>query len=290
MTRVAYVNGRFLPHARAMVHIEDRGYQLADGVYEVWAVFGGRLADAAGHFRRLARSLGELRIDAPMSDPALKILLAEVVRRNRVTDGVVYLQVTRGVARRDHAFPDPPVAPSVVISARNVDHAAAQARAAKGVAVVTQPETRWARCDIKTIALLPNVLAKQAAREAGAAEAWFVDELGLITEGASSNAWIVDGEGSLRTRDIQANILRGVTRHALLSIAAAAGLTLEERPFTAEEAKSAREAFITGAGTLVMPVVRIDGQALGDGTPGPVAKRLRELYIEAARRPADPES
>ena len=290
MARVAYVNGRFVPHARAVVHIEDRGYQLADGVYEVWAVFDGRLADSAGHFRRLARSLGELRIAAPMSDRALKILLAEVVRRNRVTDGLAYLQITRGVASRDHAFPDPPVTPSVVISAKNVDHAAAQARAAKGVAIVTQPETRWARCDIKTVALLPNVLAKQAAREAGAAEAWFVDELGLITEGAASNAWIVDREGALRTRDIQANILRGVTRHTLLSIAAATGLRLEERPFTVEEAKSAREAFITGAGTLVMPVVRVDGQTLGDGAPGPVAKRLRELYIEAARRPVAPES
>ena len=286
MPRVAYVNGRFVSHAQAVVHIEDRGFQLADGVYEVWAVFDGRLADAAGHFQRLARSLGELRIAAPMGDRALKILLAEVIRRNRVTDGVVYLQVTRGVATRDHAFPDPPVPPSVVINAKRVDHAAAQARAAKGVAVVTQAETRWARCDIKTVSLLPNVLAKQAAREAGAAEAWFVDELGLVTEGASSNAWIVDRQGSLRTRDIQANILRGVTRHALLSIAAASGLTLEERPFTVEEAKSAREAFITGAGTLVMPVVRVDGQRLGDGSPGPVAKRLRELYIEAARRPA----
>jgi D-alanine transaminase len=286
MPRVAYVNGRFVPHARAVVHIEDRGFQLADGVYEVWAVFDGRLADAAGHFQRLARSLGELRIAVPMSDPALRIVLGEVVRRNRVTNGLVYLQITRGVAPRDHAFPDPPVRPSVVVSAKSVDHAAAQARAAKGVAVVTQAETRWARCDIKTVALLPNVLAKQAAREAGAAEAWFVDELGLITEGASSNAWIVDRDGALRTRDIQANILRGVTRNALISIAAASGLTLEERPFTVEEAKSAREAFITGAGTLVMPVVRVDGQRLGDGSPGPVAKRLRELYIEAARRPA----
>ncbi|MGI8840656.1 MAG: D-amino-acid transaminase [Caulobacteraceae bacterium] len=286
MARVAYVNGRFLPHARAVVHIEDRGFQLADGVYEVWAVFDGALADSDGHFRRLARSLGELRIAAPMSDRALKILLAEVIRRNRVTDGVVYLQVTRGVAPRDHAFPDPPVAPSLVLSAKRVDHAAAQARAARGVAVITQPESRWARCDIKTVALLPNVLAKQAAREAGAAEAWFVDDLGLITEGASSNAWIVDRQGALRTRDIQANILRGVTRHALFSIAAASGLKLEERPFTVEEAKGAREAFITGAGTLVMPVVRVDGQVLGDGSPGPVAKRLRELYIEAARRPA----
>jgi len=286
MARIAYVNGRFVPHARAVVHIEDRGYQLADGVYEVWAVFDGRLADAAGHFRRLARSLGELRIAAPMSDRALQILLTETLRRNRVTDGLVYLQVTRGVAPRDHAFPDPPVAPSVVITARRVDHAAAQARAAKGVAVVTQPETRWARCDIKTVGLLPNVLAKQAARDAGAAEAWFVDELGLVTEGASTNAWIVDATGALRTRDIQANILRGVTRNSLLSIAAEAGLTLEERPFTVEEVMGAREAFITGAGTLVMPVVRVDGQALGDGAPGPVAKRLRELYIEAARRAA----
>jgi D-alanine transaminase len=286
MARVAYVNGRFVAHARAAVHIEDRGYQLGDGVYEVWAVFGGRLADAAGHFQRLARSLGELRIAAPMSDRALRILLGETLRRNRVSDGLVYLQVTRGVASRDHAFPDPPVAPSVVITAKRVDHAAAQARAAKGVAVITQPETRWARCDIKTVGLLPNVLAKQAARDAGAAEAWFVDDLGLVTEGASSNAWIVDANGALRTRDIQANILRGVTRKSLLAIAAEAGLTLEERPFTVEEVRGAREAFITGAGTLVLPVVRVDGQALGDGVPGPVAKRLRELYIESASRPS----
>jgi D-alanine transaminase len=286
MARVAYVNGRFAPHARAAIHIEDRGYQLADGVYEVWAVFDGHLADAAGHFQRLARSLAELRIAAPMSDRALHILLRETLRRNRVVDGLVYLQITRGVASRDHAFPDPPVAPSDVITARSVDHAAAQRRAAKGVAVITQPETRWARCDIKSIGLLPNVLAKQAAREVGAAEVWFVDDLGLVTEGASSNAWIVDANGALRTRDIQANILRGVTRNSLLAIAVEAGLRLEERPFTVEEARGAREAFITGAGTLVMPVVRVDGQALGDGAPGPVAKRLRELYIEAARRPA----
>jgi D-alanine transaminase len=286
MGRVAYVNGRFVPHARAAVHIEDRGFQLADGVYEVWAVFGGRLADAPGHFQRLARSLGELRIAAPMSDQALRILLAETLRRNRVTDGLIYLQITRGVAARDHAFPDPPVAPSVVITAKSVNHAAAEARAAKGVAVITHPETRWARCDIKSVSLLPNVLAKQAARDAGAVEAWFVDDLGLVTEGASSNAWIVDASGVLRTRDIQANILRGVTRNSLLSIAAEAGLTLEERAFTVEEARGAREAFITGAGTLVMPVVRVDGKALGDGAPGPVAKRLRELYIQAARRPS----
>jgi D-alanine transaminase len=194
--------------------------------------------------------------------------------------------VTRGVAPRDHAFPTTPVPPSVVITAKPVDRAAAEARAAKGAAVITTPENRWGRCDIKTVGLLPNVLAKQKAREAGAVEAWFVDDLGLVTEGASSNAWIIDREGRLRTRDTQANILRGITRATLLSVIADEGLTLEERPFTVEEAKTAREAFITGAGTLVLPIVKVDGQVLGDGTPGPVAKRLRQLYIERARASA----
>jgi len=286
MSRVAYVNGVFQPHAEASVHIEDRGYQLADGVYEVWAVFDGKLADAQGHFERLDRSLAELRIDPPMSRAALKIALRETIRRNRVRNGLVYLQVTRGVARRDHAFPAPGTPPSVVITAKAVDRAAAEAKAAKGASVITTPETRWSRCDIKTVGLLPNVLAKQAAREAGAIEAWFVDDLGLVTEGASSNAWIIDKEGRLRTRDTQANILRGITRKTLLDVIAAEGLTLEERPFTVEEAKSAREAFITGAGTLVMPIVKVDNQVLGDGKPGPVAKRLRELYIQKARATA----
>lgn len=286
MSRVAYVNGVFQPHAEASVHIEDRGYQLADGVYEVWAVFDGKLGDAQGHFERLDRSLSELRIDPPMSRAALKIALRETIRRNRVRNGMVYLQVTRGVARRDHAFPEPGTPPSIVITAKSVDRAAADAKAAKGASVITVPETRWARCDIKTVGLLPNVLAKQAAREAGAIEAWFVDELGLVTEGASSNAWIIDQQGHLRTRDTQANILRGITRKTLMEVLAKEGLSLEERPFTVEEAKSAREAFITGAGTLVMPIVKVDGQVLGDGKPGPVAKRLRQLYIERARATA----
>ncbi len=286
MSRVAYVNGIFQPHAEASVHIEDRGYQLADGVYEVWAVFDGKLSDAEGHFARLDRSLSELRIDPPMSRAALKIALRESLRRNRVRNGLVYLQVTRGVARRDHAFPEPGTPPSIVITAKSVDRATAEAKAAKGAAVITTPETRWARCDIKTVGLLPNVLAKQKAREAGAIEAWFVDELGLVTEGASSNAWIIDQQGHLRTRDTQANILRGITRKTLLEVIAKAGLTVEERPFTVEEARSAKEAFITGAGTLVMPIVKVDGHVLGDGKPGPVAKRLRELYIEQARATA----
>jgi D-alanine transaminase len=286
MGRVAYVNGRFMRHADATVHIEDRGYQFADGVYEVWAVFGGQLADSAGHFARLKRSLGELRIAAPMSDAALSIVLRETLRRNRIIDGAIYLQVNRGVARRDHPFPDPPVPPSIVITAKSVDLAASESRAAKGVAVVSVAENRWGRCDIKTVGLLPNVLAKQTAREAGAAEAWFVDELGLVTEGASSNAWIIDERGVLRTRDVQANILRGVTRNSVIRLIAESGLSLDERPFTLAEAKSAREAFITGAGTLVLPVVRIDGALVGDGNPGPVAKRLRDLYISEARRKA----
>lgn len=283
MSRFAYVNGRFVRHGQAAVHIEDRGYQLADGVYEVWAVFDGKLADAEGHFARLWRSLDELRIAHPMSEASLTVVLREAIRRNHVREGLVYLQVSRGVARRDHAFPNPAVPPAVVITARSVDRAAIEAKAAKGSAVITVPENRWGRCDIKTIGLLPNALAKQAARERGAIEAWFVDDLGLVTEGASSNAWIVDAEGRLRTRDTQANILRGVTRLTLLDVIAEAGLPVAEQPFTVEEAKAAREAFITGAGSLVTPITSIDGAKIGDGTVGPVASRLRALYIERAR-------
>jgi D-alanine transaminase len=283
MGRIAYVNGRFTPHAQAHVHIDDRGYQFADSIYEVWAVFGGELADKEGHFERLARSLGELRIEPPMSRRALEVVIRRTVARNLVEDGLVYLQISRGVAPRDHPFPDPPVRPSVVVTAKSVNMAAAEARAARGVGVITVSESRWARCDIKTTGLLPNVLAKQAAREAGAVEAWFVDDLGLVTEGGSSNAWIVDADGVLRTRDIQANILRGVTRRSVLEIVGERGVSFEERAFSVEEARAAREAFITGAGSLVLPVVRIDGAPVGDGTPGPVAKRLRELYISQLR-------
>lgn len=282
MSRLAYVNGRFLRQAEAGVSIEDRGYQLGDGVYEVWAVMGGKLADPEGHFARLQRSLGELRIPMPMSRAALTVALRETVRRNRVRHGIVYLQVTRGAARRDHAFPNPPVAPTVVITARSTDAAAAEARAQKGVGVVTTPENRWGRCDIKAIDLLPNVMAKQAAREQGAFEAWYVDAEGLVTEGASSNAWIVDKDGVLRTRDTGANILRGVTRLTLLDVAREAGYRVEERPFTVAEAKQAREAFLTGAGALVTPIVSIDGQPVANGHPGEVARTLRAAYIRRA--------
>ncbi|HWU81042.1 MAG TPA: D-amino-acid transaminase, partial [Caulobacter sp.] len=286
MSRFAYVNGRFVRHGEAVVHIEDRGYQLADGVYEVWAVFDGKLADAEGHFTRLWRSLDELRIAHPMSEASLTLVLREAVRRNKVREGLCYLQVTRGVAKRDHAFPNPAVLPSIVITAKSVDRAAADAKAAQGASVVSVPENRWGRCDIKSIGLLPNALAKQAARERGAIEAWFVDDMGLVTEGASSNAWIIDAEGALRTRDTNANILRGVTRSTLLEVIRESGLPFSEKPFTVAEAQGAREAFITGAGSLLTPIVQVDGVTLGDGKPGEVATRLRRLYIERARQKA----
>jgi D-alanine transaminase len=286
MSRIAYVNGRYLPHRQACVHIEDRGFQFADGVYEVWAVIGGRLAELKGHMDRLERSLDELRIDRPMSRKALEVVLRETVRRNRVRDGLVYIQVTRGQAPRDHAFPGPGVRPSVIVTSKRLDFAAMEAKAAKGVAVLTRPDDRWGRCDIKTVGLLPNALAKQAAREAGAYEAWLVDDLGLVTEGSSTNAWIVDAEGRLRTRDTNANILRGITRASLIQLAREAGTELFEQPFSVEEAKAAREAFLTSASAFVTPITSIDGTIIGDGRPGPVTAKLRSLYLDHARRTA----
>ena len=285
MSRVAYVNGNYLPHSQATVHIEDRGYQFADAVYEVWSVFDGRLGDLDGHMTRLHRSLTELKIPIPMTKQALKRVLDETIRRNRVTNGILYLQVSRGTAPRDHAFPiDTP--PSVVVTAKRVDLRKGEALAAKGAAGVTRPDIRWGRCDIKTVGLLPNVLAKQAAREAGAYECLMYDEMGLVTEGSSTNAWIVDENGKLRTRDTQANILRGVTRTQLLAMIAEEGVELDERPFSVEEAKRAREVFVTASSTFVMPLVSLDGTRIGDGKPGPIATRLRERYIDDTRRDA----
>ena len=285
MSRVAYVNGAYSAHGEAVVHIEDRGFQFADGVYEVWSVFGGRLADFDGHMARLHRSLNALKIDIPMSTGALGVVLRETVRRNRVRDGMVYLQVTRGTAARDHGFPIN-VAPSVIVTAKSIDPSRNQRMAQNGAAGITQPDIRWGRCDIKTVGLLPNVLAKQAARERGAYECLMYDDMGQITEGASTNAWIVDEHGKLRTRDRQANILRGVTRAAVLDLIAAEGIELEECAFSVEEAKRAREVFVTAASAFVMPLVSLDGVKIGDGKPGPIATRLRELYLEQARRDA----
>jgi D-alanine transaminase len=278
VSRIAYVNGRYLPHARAMVHVEDRGYQFADGVYEVCEVRGGRLIDERRHMQRLVRSLGELRMPLPMPLNALGVVLRETVRRNRVEDGLVYLQVTRGVAPRDFFFPAPTTRPSVVVTSHSLDRARLDAIANDGIAVMTVPDNRWDRVDIKSVALLPNVLAKQAAREGGAKEAWFVDQNGLVTEGGSSNAWIVTREGRLVTRPAEHGILRGITRTVVLEVAAGQDLAFEERAFSVEEAYAAREAFITSASQIVMPVVAIDGRPIGNGAPGLVATALRRDF------------
>jgi D-alanine transaminase len=285
LSRCAYVNGRYLPLRAAAVNVEDRGYQFADGVYEVCEVRAGHLIDERRHMDRLVRSLGELRIPMPMSRAALATVLRETVRRNRVRDGIVYLQVTRGVARRDHAFPAPGTLPSVVVTARGHDRAANERIAAEGIAVITVPENRWPRVDIKAVALLPNVLAKQAAREAGAKEAWFVDAAGRVTEGSSTNAWIVTRDGKLVTRHADHAILRGITRSVLFDLVKDQGLSLEERPFSVEEAYAAREAFVTSASQIVMPVVRIDDRPVGNGAPGLLASALRRdfhKYAESA--------
>jgi len=285
MSRIAYVNGTYQPHNGATVHIEDRGFQFADGVYEVWSVFEGRLADFDGHMTRLFRSLNELQIPIPMTAGALEVVLKETIRRNRVRNGIVYLQVTRGTSPRDHAFPKD-VPPSVIVTSKTINLSKGEAQAAKGVAGVTMPDIRWGRCDIKTVGLLPNVLAKQAAREKGAYECLMYDEMGLVTEGSSTNAWIVDESGKLRTRDTQANILRGITRAAILKLVAAEGIELDERPFSVEEAKNAREVFVTAASSFVMPIISLDGVCIGDGKPGPIALVLREKYLNEARRDA----
>jgi D-alanine transaminase len=278
MSRIAYVNGRYLPRSEAKISVEDRGFQFADGVYEVCEVRGGRLVDEARHMARLDRSLKELRLTRPMSPAALSVVLRETVRRNRVRDGIVYVQITRGVARRDFPFPPAGTAASVVVTARSNDLGRIEQLAAEGIAVVTVPDQRWKRVDIKSVALLPNVLAKQSARERGAREAWLVDAQGRVTEGASSNAWIVSRDGKLITRPLGNDILPGITRSVVLDMIGAQGLVLEERAFTVEEAYAAREAFVTSASQTVLPVVSIDGRPVGNGAPGLVASALRRDY------------
>jgi len=276
MTRIAYVNGRYLPHRAARVHIDDRGYQFADGVYEVIAITGGHPVDEDPHLDRLDRSLRELRIALPMSRAALKQVLRETARRNRVVDGTVYVQMTRGVAPRDHPFPQHPrtqvvmtAKPTRVLPARFIED---------GIKVVTMPDVRWGRCDIKSIALLPNVLAKQAAREQGAFEGWLVASDGTVTEGSSTNAWIVTAGGELITRAPGEAILNGITRLSLIALAREEGLRVVERSFTVEEARRAREAFITSTTSYVLPVTQIDDGVVANGKPGSIARRLRQLY------------
>jgi D-alanine transaminase len=281
MSRIAYVNGAYGPLTQARISILDRGFQFADSVYEVWAVRQRRLFDAEAHMARLERSLAALQMALPMSQAALWAVIAETVRRNRVHDGLVYIQISRGAAARDHVFPTPPVKPTIVVTAKNLDQRAIERRAESGVKVVSAPEQRWGRCDIKSVNLLPNVLARQQAKENGAFEAWFVDRDGFVTEGTSSNAFIVDAEGRLRTRQLSNAILHGITRGVILELARQRQMPLLETPFTLAEAKSAREAFISAASNPAVAVVAIDGVAIGDGKPGPVAVALRAAYLGA---------
>jgi D-alanine transaminase len=277
MSRIAYVAGQYLPHRRAAVHIEDRGYQFADGVYEVIAVVAGKLVDEEPHIVRLKRSVGELRIPLPMGEAALKIVMREVIRRNGVDNGIVYLQVTRGAAPREHAFPKS-VKPTLVVTAKRTKPPDPK-YGRDGIAVITIPDIRWERCDIKSVALVANVLGKQQAREAGAYEAWQVDRDGMVTEGTSTNAWIVTMDGAVVTRAADNAILSGVTRLAVLDIIRAEGLQFSERPFTVTEALAAREAFLTSTTADLLSVVSIDGKPVANGKPGLLSEKLRSAYL-----------
>lgn len=281
MSRIAYVNGQYVPLSEAAIHVEDRGYQFADGVYEVVCLHDGRLLDEDGHLDRLDRSLRELRIVPPMGRRALKTVIRELARRNRSANALIYIQVTRGVARRDHPFPNPAVPAALVMTARAIKPQN-PAVLANGVKVISVPDIRWDRCDIKSVGLLPNILAKQQAREAGAFEAWQIKPDGTVSEGTSTNAWIVTADGVAITRPLGQDILGGITRSTLMALAAERQIRIEERPFTLDEAKQAAEAFLTSASSFVIPITRIDDQTVGSGKPGPVTLKLRELYLEAA--------
>ncbi|MGO4656135.1 D-amino-acid transaminase [Ensifer sp. 2YAB10] len=284
MPRIAYVNGAYVPHADAGVHIEDRGYQFADGVYEVCEVRHGYIVDLTRHLDRLDRSLRELRIDWPMSRAALVHVIREVIRRNRVRNGLFYMQVTRGVARRDHVFPSKETMPTIVITAKRTDAEAIAKKATRGISAITVPENRWDRVDIKSVGLLPNVLARQKAKEEGAQEAIFVDPDGTVKEGAATNVWIVDRDGTLRTRPAEHGILKGITRTTLMDVAGPLGLRIEEKAFSVEEMLAAREVFITAATSICFPVVSVDGRPIGNGHPGSIAQNIREAFFGVAEK------
>lgn len=277
MPRLAYVNGRYLPHACASVHIEDRGYQFADGVYEVILIVDGQMIDAEPHLDRLGYSLDQIRIAWPMSRTALELVLRETISRNRIGLGIVYLQVTRGRAPRDHKFPDHAV-PSLVVTTRRIKLPPTEISA--GASIITRPDIRWRRCDIKSIALLPNVLRKQDAAEAGVYETWLVDDDGFVVEGTSTNAWMVTQDRHLVTRSLESALLAGITRRAVLRLAREHGVKVEERRFSLAELLAAPEALLTSTTAFVLPVTQVDGQAVGEGRPGPVALQLRKIYMD----------
>ncbi|MDF2782553.1 MAG: dat 1 [Geminicoccaceae bacterium] len=285
MARIAYVNGRYRPLAGEAIALEDRGYQFADGVYEVIKVLAGRPRDLERHLDRLQRSLAALEIAAPMSRAALTSVLFETLRRNRLRDALLYVQVTRGTAPRNHVYPKR-VRPSLVVTARKPGFPSARERA-EGVGVITLPDLRWGRCDIKSISLLPNVMARQQAAAAGCREAWLVDQAGRVTEGSASNAYIVDQGGRLVTHPLSERILGGITRSVVLELARADGIPVVERPFSVAEAQAAREAALSSTSSMLLPVTAIDERTVGNGHPGSVVRRLLELYdghLQAAAR------
>ncbi|WP_270936578.1 D-amino-acid transaminase [Falsiroseomonas oryzae] len=278
MSRIAYVNGKYVRQPEASVNVEDRGYQFGDGIYEVVHLYGGRYVDEDRHLARLERSLKEIRLPMPMSRAALSMVLREVARRNRVTEGLLYMQVTRGVARRDHPFPAKPVPPALVVTVKRIPPYPTDVDKWQASAI-TLPDLRWARRDIKSVNLLPNVLARQAAREKGAIEAILYDQAtGIVTEGAATTFWIVDEHGAIRTRHLDEVILPGCTRGALMAELQAAGIPFDETPFTVDDMRKAREAFITSATSFVRPITKIDGAPVGDGRVGPVVRQLFDLF------------
>jgi D-alanine transaminase len=282
MARISYVNGRYLHHADAFVHMEDRGYQFADGIYEVMAFYNRRFLDEDLHMKRLGRSLGELQIEAPMTPRAMALVMRELVERNDRDDGTIYLQISRGVAKRDHPFPK--AAKAAVTMAITGAKGPKAKEVQEGVQVITQPEIRWGRRDIKSIALLPNVLAKQVATKAGAREAWLVDEKGMITEGAVSNNAIVNAKGEIITHPLDHDILGGITRDVVLRLARKEGIKVMERAFSLKEAKEAKEAFLTSTTSNVLPVTKIDDTWVGNGHPGEVTRKLLDLYYAHIHR------
>jgi len=276
VARIAYVNGRYRPLAGEAIALEDRGYQFADGIYEVIKVLAGRPRDLERHLDRLERSLAALEIAPPMSRAALRSVLHETLRRNRLPDALLYVQVTRGTAPRNHAYPRQ-ARPSLVVSARKPSFPGARERE-EGVGVITLPDLRWGRCDIKSISLLANVMARQQAAAAGRREAWLIDQAGNVTEGSASNAYIVDQEGRLVTHPLSERILGGITRSVVLELARADGIPVVERPFSLAEARDAREAALSSTSSLLLPVTAIDERTVGNGHPGTVVRRLMTLY------------
>jgi D-alanine transaminase len=284
MSRIAYVNGQYVSHAVAGISIDDRGFLFADGVYEVCEVYGGALVDETRHLDRLARSLNELHMQWPLSRRALEMILREVIARNRVKDGMVYIEITRGAAKRDHVFPPKATPLTLVVTAKSIDREAGNKASEHGIKVISVPDNRWSRVDIKSVSLLPNVLARQTAKEQDAKEAWFVDTDGFVTEGAATNAWIITRDNVLVTRSAETGILRGITRQGVMDICAKQGLKVEERSFTVEDAYNAKEAFITAATTLIMPVVKINDHVIGNGQAGEITLRLRAMFHDHVER------